>query len=288
MDEILKNIGASTEVVVDVFPQVLAAILVLVGMFLLGRLSGNILLRIMKKSELSATHQKFFRKLLIGLFMVIGVSVALNILGLKAASMGLLTGGGITALAIGIAFKDIGENILAGIYMAFSKPFTMGDLIATGEFEGTVRDVELRHTHIRTYDGSDIFVPNAKIFSDALVNYTRDGLRRISFTVGIDYADDARRACSLLQARVRTLDKVLQSPEAVVSINGLTPQYVELKIYYWINTFDKAGSIWDIKSNVMDTCRKVLIENGFTFSSDVATANVLTVPEPVKIVQGDK
>lgn len=198
--------------------------------------------------------------------------------------MGLLTGGGITALAIGIAFKDIGENILAGIYMAFSKPFSAGDLIATGDFEGTVKDVELRHTHIRTFDGSDIFIPNARIFSDPLVNYTRDGLRRRAFTIGIDYGDDAKKACALLKAAVKKVDKVLPAPANVVAINAFTPQYVELKVYYWLNTLDSDFSVWDIKNSVMDTCRTVLMDNGYTFSSNVTTANILTVPDPVQVV----
>jgi len=270
-----------------ILPQIIAALFVLVGIFYLGRLSGNLLLKFMKKSELSATHQKFFRKLVIGIFLIIGISIALNILNLKAASMGLLTGGGITALALGIAFKDIGENILAGVYMAFSKPFTVGDLIATGSFEGTVKDVELRHTHIRTYEGSDIFIPNAKIFSDALVNYTRDGLRRIAFTIGIDYGDDAKNACILLEPAVRAVNKVLADPAAVVAINGFTPQYVELKVYYWVNTFDKDSNIWDIKNGVMDICRTTLADHGYIFSSNVSTANVLSVPDPVKVVRGE-
>jgi len=264
-------------------PQIATAIIVLIFMTYMGRLAGNIFLRFLQKSDLSSTHRNFFRKIIIWLFVLIGISISLNILNLNAASMGLLTGGGITALAIGIAFRDIGENILAGIYLAFSKPFKKGDLISSGDLEGVVQEVELRHTHIRTYDGTDIFIPNAKIFNEPLQNFTRDGLRRYSFVIGIDYFDDALKACSILLPEIQKIKGVLNDPPCITSISGFTPQYVELKIYFWINSFDKSNDYWHVKNTIMDCCRKILKDNNFTFSSNVQTSNVISVPDRIEV-----
>ncbi len=283
MEEAVGIIEASLMNAAGLVPQIAISIIVLIVMFLLGRLAGNLLLRFLKTSTLSRTHRNFFRKIIIWVFVLVGVSISLNIMNLNAASIGLLTGGGITALAFGIAFRDIGENILAGIYLAFSKPFKMGDLVATGDLEGEVQEVELRHTHIRTYDGIDIFIPNAQLFSQPLLNYTMDGLRRISFTVGIDYDDDAAAACRLMMERIQNVENVLPDPPCVTSISGFTPQYVELKIYYWINTFNKGVDYWHVKSAVMDECRLALKENGYTFSSNVQTANTVKVVGPIDV-----
>jgi small conductance mechanosensitive channel len=284
MEQATRTLESSLINVIEFMPQVVMAILVLVVMYILGRFIGNVFLRFLRKSALSATHRNFFRKIVVVIFVLIGFSIALNILDLQAASIGLLTGGGITALAFGIAFRDIGENILAGIYLAFSKPFRTGDFIATEGLEGVVQEVELRHTHIRTYDGIDIFVPNATLFNQPLLNYTMDGLRRHSFVVGIDYDNDAALACSLLKEKIQGVDKVLGDPPCVASISGFTPQYVELKVYYWIDTFDKEADFWLVKNNIMNICRTTLKDNDFIFSSNVQSSNILTLSDPVKII----
>ena len=287
MENVADIILAQLDQIVEFLPRLGASLLVFLIIYGIGKLAGRLVIAVLKRGDLSTTHREFFRKLVMGLFIFIGISVVLNIWGLRAASLGLLTGGGITALAIGIAFKDIGENILAGIYLAFSRPFNVNDLILTGDIEGVVKNVEMRSTHIRTYEGADVFVPNAQIFSQPLVNYTLDGLRRLSFTIGIDYMDDADRACELLLEEVRTTGKVLTDPACAVTISGFTPQYVELKVFYWINTFDKKTDFWRVRTEVMDRCREVLRKNKYTFSSDVKTANVLSVPEPVRVLSGD-
>lgn len=91
----------------------------------------------------------------------------------------------------------------------FSRPFDVRDLVVSGDFEGTVQSLELRHTYIRTVDGRDIYIPNADIIKRPLVNHTRDGVRRFTFKVGMDYGVDA------LQARV-TVIEALHSVEGVL------------------------------------------------------------------------
>ncbi|WP_321397427.1 mechanosensitive ion channel family protein [Emcibacter sp.] len=287
MENTMAILMAQLEHIAEFLPRLGASVLIFLIIYFIGKLCGHLLLTLLKRGDLSPTHREFFRKLVVGLFVFIGAAVVLNIWGLRAASLGLLTGGGITALAIGIAFKDIGENILAGIYLAFSRPFNINDLVLTGDIEGVVKNVEMRCTHIRTDKGADVYVPNAQIFAQPLVNYTLDGLRRLSFTIGIDYMDDTERACGLLNGVVQATKGVLSDPASVVVISGFTPQYVELQVFYWINTFENGADIPAIRNNVMNSCREVLISNKFTFSSDVKTANVLSVPEPVRVLSGE-
>lgn len=162
--------------------------------------------------------------------VLFGLIIALNLLGLRGAAASLLDGGGVTAVVLGFAFREIGENFLAGFVLAFSRPFEVGDLIQSEELLGEVRGIELRHTHIRTADGRDIFIPSSQIVNKPVVNYTRDGLRSPSFTVGIDYADDSERARQILL-------KIVQSTEGVLEIPALAAQYVELEVVFWIDTF---------------------------------------------------
>src|SRR5690625_6434311 len=92
---------------------------------------------------------------------------------------------------IGFAFKDIGENFLARFFLAFSRSFRENDLIETGGITGTVRGIHIRHTHLRTSDGCDVFVPSAQLFTKPLYNYTledRKSTRLNSSHVAISYA----------------------------------------------------------------------------------------------------
>ena len=116
-------------------------------------------------------------------------------------------------------------------------------------------------------------MPSSQLFSKPVINVTRDGLRRINFTVGIDYNNDAKLACALLKNAVQSIEGVLETPPASVTINSLEPQYVEIKIYYWQNIFDDSVDGRTLRINVIDSCRRVLIENDFIVSADT-TSNI--------------
>jgi small-conductance mechanosensitive channel len=107
--------------------------------------------------------------------------VVFRFVGLTGVVSGLLAGAGISAFIIGFALKDIGENFLAGILLAFKRPFRVGDLVDIGGIRGTVLILNLRDTQIKTPDGKDVFIPNANIIKNPLVNFTIDGF--ISFLI---------------------------------------------------------------------------------------------------------
>jgi len=202
-----------------------------------------------------------------------GIVLALNVLGMEKLALSLLAGGGVTAIVLGFAFREIGENFLAGIFLAFSRPFNVGDLINSEGLEGRVKSIALRFTHLRAVDGRDIYVPSSQLFSKPVINYTRDGLRRFSFSVGIDYANDAKAACYLLEDAVGKIAGVLEEPSSAATIDSLEPGYMELSVSYWQNVFDEAVDGKQLRINVIDSCRKVLLENNYTVSADT-TSNV--------------
>ena len=146
-------------------PRILAALLVLGIAVWLGRKLGRAVLPLLSRTSFSKVHKSFFLNTVIWLFTLVGLIIALNILGLEKAAVSLLAGGGITAVVLGFAFREIGENFLAGFFLAFSRPFNIGDTIQSGDFVGEVKDIELRNTHIRTNDGRDIFIPSSQLFN---------------------------------------------------------------------------------------------------------------------------
>lgn len=260
-------------------PRILMAVGVLALSYVLGRYLARLASMALRRSSLQELHHRFFRVAITLLSVFGGMIVALNILGLEKVAVSMLAGGGVTAVVLGFAFREIGENFLAGLFLTFSRPFNVGDLIATGDIEGTVRDIELRYTHIRTDDGRDAFVPSSQLFNSPVINYTRDGLRRSSFTVGIDYANDAKRACGFLKQSVGRAKGVLDDPGPGVFISELADSFVVLKAWYWVDALKKNQSLADIKTEVLDNCRQALLENGYTVSAET-TSNIAVVRLP--------
>ncbi len=283
MDIVLDSFKNDWVILLEYLPKILGALLVLIAAVWLGRKLGKTLIMLLTKTGLAAIHKSFFLNTVTLFFAVFGLIIALNILGLEKAATSLLAGGGITAVVLGFAFREIGENFLAGFFLAFSRPFNIGDTIQSGDFIGVVKTIELRNTHIRTNDGRDIFIPSSQIFNQALVNYTKDGLRRPSFVIGIDYGDDAMKAVKLLLEVARDVEGVLPDPSPGVSISEFSAQYVQLEVFFWLDVFKKGISLLKIKSDVMDRCRTALLDNGFTLSSETTSNLALAGKTPFDI-----
>jgi len=255
-------------------PDLLFALIVLVLFHFLAKGGRKVYKNILDKTPLTSSNVNFFGKLIYALIFLICILVALNILGLSGIATSILASGGITAVILGFAFKDIGENFLAGFFMAFSRPFTNGDLIATEGVVGRVQNIELRHRHIRMANGCDVFVPSSQLLAKPLYNYTRDGLRRGSFTIGIDYRDDATKACQIISEVIKANEHAVDRPEPLVQTTGFMPNFVELTGYFWIKVDVSKQEVFlaNITSELMDQSRMALVEHDFTFSSEVSTA----------------
>lgn len=273
MENLAQLTTQSLESVFLFLPRLACACLILLGAFYAGRMLARAIGLLMAKISGMQIHDTFFRSLIRLMVFYFGIVLALNVLGMEKLALSLLAGGGVTAIVLGFAFREIGENFLAGIFLAFSRPFNVGDLINSEGLEGRVKSIALRFTHLRAVDGRDIYVPSSQLFSKPVINYTRDGLRRFSFSVGIDYANDAKAACYLLEDAVVKIAGVLEEPSSAATIDSLEPGYVELSVSYWQNVFDEAVDGKQLRINVIDSCRKVLLENNYTVSADT-TSNV--------------
>ncbi len=271
MDVFLESFKAEWNSFIQISPKLIIAIIVLALSILIGKIFSKGFSHLLSRANFKPTHRNFFKNLIVWLFGIIGLFIALNIMGLNGIAASLLAGGGITAVALGFAFRGIGENLLAGFFLAFSRPFDVGDLIQSGEFQGIVKGIELRSTHIRSADGRDIYIPSSQIFGEVLINYTRDGLRRLSFKVGIDYGDDSLKARELLYQTTSEIDFVLSDPIPSANIATMTDQYVQLEVAFWVDTFQQGINMVYVQNEVMEKCRLVLLQNGFTFSSNVVS-----------------
>lgn len=289
MDTLRESFHTQLQKVLESLPQLIGAIVAITIFYFLGKMVSNGIYKILgKRKTIPSKQTRLFRRMVRWAFNLIGFFIGLNILGLTQVALSFLAAGGMLAVVVGFAFREIGENLLAGMFLSFSRSFSVGDLIESNGIRGIVKRIEIRDVHIRTADGCDIFIPSATIYKNPLHNFTRDGLRRADFTIGIDYGDDLKKAISVLQKAIDDSPYILEKPIPAIQIANFTASYVELQIFFWVNLFETDLDLFEIKSLTMDACHRVLSENSFTFSSNVTTA-VDMLPVQVKLTgDGDQ
>ncbi|MFC1778234.1 mechanosensitive ion channel family protein, partial [Pseudomonadota bacterium] len=182
MEFVIESLRADWQSFLGFSPRLIYAIVLLGVFWIAGSISGRVIGHVLQRSQRARASMGFIQRLVTWILRFAGVLMALGVMGFQGIAASILATGGILAIVLGFAFKEIGENLLAGIFLVFSRPFEMGDLIRTGGLTGTVKALDIRSVHIRTADACDVYVPNAQIFSQELYNYTRDGLRRPDFT----------------------------------------------------------------------------------------------------------
>lgn len=250
-------------------PQLTAGILVIVLFIFIGRFSTRGVQKMFKVNELATRKRKITYRLIRWSFYGFGFTVALNIMGLTDAASSILAAGGILTVVLGFAFREIGENLLAGLFLSFSPIFDVGDLIESNGTRGVVKKINIRDVHIRTADGVDTFVPSAMIYKNQLHNYTRDGIRRGRFLIGLDYKNDPKKARELIFRTIQSTEGVLEIPKASVQIAEFRENYMELECFFWINIYSEHANLAEMRSTVMEVVRQVLLDNDFTLSSEV-------------------
>ena len=266
---------------------VLAVGVLIIAVIIAGRVKKIVQKRTSKRLD-DPLLARFIAKVFQWSIIVLGIAIAMHLVELGGIARGLLTSAGITGIILGFAFRDIGENLLAGVLWAFSRPFNVGDTVQSDSIKGVVKALDLRNTHIRSFDGKDIYIPNAMILKNPLLNYTRDGLLRFDFVVGIDQSDNANLARTLILEGVNNLDGVLGEPAPFVTIEELAKSTVNLRIYYWVNMFEYKGSALELKTNIINRTKEILMDNGFSLPADIHELKIYKEENPIPLrVQTD-
>lgn len=269
-DDVKLQVLGYYDQLVALLPKALLSLIVLfLTFFLAGQFSRFVQKQLDQRIEDPLLAQ-FFARTVRWLIIISGLLVILRIIGLGEAAASLLAGAGITAFIIGFAFKDIGENFLAGILMAFKRPFRIGDTVETGSIVGKIKGLSLRDTHIKTFDGKDVYVPNGQIMKNPIINYTIDGFIRMDFDIGLDYESDLDKATRIIYQTLEKVSGILweERPPNVV-ITSLGASAINLTIYFWIDTFDRTVSGLAVKSNAIREVVQALSKGGIYLPSDI-------------------
>ncbi len=178
-----------------------------------------------------------------GLLVMVFVA-ALSQLGVATTSM--LAALGAIGLALGLALQGTLANISAGIMILWLRPFHVGDYIEAGDAAGTVNAVGLFASHITTFEGLSLFVPNSSLWGTKVVNYSRSSPRMVRETFGIAYEDDIAKARAVLLKMATSHEKVRKDPEPGVYVSALGDNAVALELRAWVLGPDWVQTRFDI------------------------------------------
>jgi small-conductance mechanosensitive channel len=257
----------------DQLPTILIALVILTIGFLIAAGLKNLILKKIKPRLTNTLSADFIAQMTSILIRTIIIIIVLNLLGFKSFTSQILAGAGILTFVLGFAFKDIGENFLAGIILAFKSPFRLKDLIESGTILGYVQELNLRETLVKTPDGKDAFIPNGQILKNPLINYTIDGFLRYEFIIGLDYNSNIAEGLKIISDSVNEISDVLntKNKKTTVLIEELTASTINFKILFWIDTFKSTSKTYhnSIRSAVIDKVLQNLLKNGFYLPSSI-------------------
>ncbi|MFN3432041.1 MAG: mechanosensitive ion channel family protein [Candidatus Sericytochromatia bacterium] len=218
---------------VGALPMLGLAAIVLVAAWVLGQLAGNVVSRLVVRAVREADLGRAIGNLTRFGVVLLGVLIAAVVVFPSVKPADVLAFLGLGSVAVGFAFKDIFQNFMAGLLILFRRPFRLGDQIRSGELEGTVEDINLRATIIKTYDGDRVIIPNSDVYSRPVLVRTAYGIRRSRFVVGIGYGDDIAEAKQVILEGLEALPGVLDEPAPWLRTVELAPSSVNMEVFYW-------------------------------------------------------
>lgn len=261
LDSLFARVRGLADATLALLPGLLLGLLVLGLAFLLARAVRAAIVRAVALRAGPPGLSLVLSRIGAGLTVLIGIFVgaAIAFPSINAADLfGVL---GIGGVAIGFAFRDILQNSLAGILLLLTRPFRLGDQIKAGEFEGTVEDIQVRATTIRTYDNRRAVIPNSDLFSGKVLVNTAYDRRRLSIRFGIGNGDDIAEAKRLILDAAGGTEGVLPEPAPVVRVAALGEFSVQLDLFLWIDPPQRVESL-DVIDRVLMRAKPALTRAG--------------------------
>lgn len=220
------------------FSQRLPYMAVALLVFILFYIAGVVLRRVAARFTLRTRRHRsvgiVLGRLGQGVLVLLGLLIALVIAVPGFTPGQLVSVLGLSSVAIGFAFRDILQNFLSGILLLLSEPFRIGDQIKSGDFEGTVENIETRATSIVTYDGRRIVMPNSTLFVNPVTVNTANEKRRLEYDIKLPKDSDVQKMRQVILRAVTPLPHVLEDPSPDVLLVGFTDNDVTLRLRWWI------------------------------------------------------
>ena len=229
-------------------PVVVTALITLVVGWIVARIISGVLRRVMTKAKVESTLIGFVTNLVFSLLMTLVVISAVQKLGVPTTSFVAVVGA--AGLAIGFALQGSLANFASGVMVIIFRPFRAGDFVDAGGVSGTVEEVQIFATILKTPDNKRLIVPNAAITGGTITNYSANDMRRVDLVFGIGYGDDIKKAKTVLEGILAAEPRILADPVPVIAVSELADNSVNFVVRPWVKTPDYWGVLFDLTEAV--------------------------------------
>lgn len=218
---------------VNAIPTIFSALLILIVSYYGGVILSRLLNGVLKRQNADAGVTHLLTRVLKWTIIILGFITALQKFFNVTA---FLTGLGIVGFTIGFALQNIMQNFISGVILLVQQPFKVGHSVGIAGFDGTVLKIGLRTTEIKALDGRIVFLPNADVLAQPIINYTRADLRRVELPIGVDYNSNPDLVREIVLNELKNVTGFLSSPEPQVLFHTFGASSIDLNVFFWVDT----------------------------------------------------
>ena len=228
----------------------LAAVLAVAGRYAI-KFINRLVARMLEKRNVEPTVQSFLKSFVNILLITLLIITVVGTLGVNTTSLAALLAS--AGLAVGMALSGNLQNLAGGIILLFLKPFKVGDFIEAQGVSGIVKAIQIFHTILTTTDNKELFIPNGALSSGNITNYTKNDLRRVDFTISVEYGTETEKVKEVTLELLKQDERILQDPAPFIAVKELADSSVDFVLRVWA----KASDYWDV---FFDTNERIYTE----------------------------
>ncbi len=259
MLEFLRNSGIDSTLFVNFGKNLIIAILIFyIGRFVV-RLAVRGMTKVMDRQQVDQTLQKFVGNLVSMALMVVVIIAAIGALGIQTTSFIAIFGA--AGLAVGLALQGSLSNFAAGVLIVLFRPYKVGDYVEAAGIAGSVEEVQILTTVLKTPDNKKIIVPNSQIMDSIITNYSANDTRRVDLTIGVSYSDDLDKVHATLRELVNADERILKDPECLIAVQALADSSVNFVVRPWV----ASGDYWGVYFDLTEAVKKRFDDEGISF-----------------------
>ncbi len=244
---------------VDFGMKVLIALVIFyVGRIIARMLQGG-LRKMLQSQEVDKILESFVCNLAYWVIMTFVIIAAINQIGVQTTS--LIAVMGAAGLAVGLALQGSLSNFAAGVLIVVFRPYRVGDWVEAAGISGSVEQVQILTTVLKTGDNKQIIVPNSQIMNSIITNYSANDTRRVDMTIGVSYDDDLDRVRATIHELVDADERILKDPACTIAVAALADSSVNFIVRPWVKTAD----YWGVMFDLTEAIKKRFDRDGISF-----------------------
>lgn len=225
----------------------LTIITLIIGLWII-KLIVKAIVRAMEKKDIDVTLRRFICSLLSILLKIMLTISVISMLGVEMISfVAILAAAG---LSVGMALSGTLQNFAGGVMLVLFRPFKVGDFIQAQGFSGTVKEIQIFNTILKTPDNKTVIIPNGGLSTNAMTNFSAEPTRRLDFTFGIGYDDDIDKARTVIEGLINSDKRILKDPQHFIAVSELADSYVNFVIRVWVNSADYGGVLFSMPEKI--------------------------------------